>query len=147
MQNGDISNEVSPRLVLVYEGLLGLLPTPRARAGEALARKTHQWKRAAKAYEINEPLARVIWDTVWRYRYSVDVITYLGEDFADAVEARLDDEGLPVGRVWADSPQRLARRLALMPDVAAVYDNENHLIYGSKGRTLPAAPTTLIGAL
>jgi hypothetical protein len=147
MQGGDISNEVSPRLVLVYEGLLGLLPTPRARAGESLARKARQWKRAVKAYEINEPLARVIWDTVWRYRYSVDVITYLGEDFAEAVEWRLDVEGLPVGRVWADNPQRLARRLALMPDVAAVYDNEHHLIYGSKGRMLPAVPTTLIGAL
>jgi hypothetical protein len=34
-----------------------------------------------------------------------------------------------------------------MPDVAAIFDNEHHLIYGSKGRALPAAPTTLIGAL
>jgi hypothetical protein len=147
MQGGDISNEVSPRLVVVFEGLLGNLPTSRTRAGEAVARRAHQWKRAVKAYEINEPLAHVIWDTVWRHRYSVDVITYLGDEFAEALEWRLDIEGLPIGRIWADEPKKLARRLAHMPDVAAIFDNENHLIYGSKGRMLPAVPTTLIGAM
>lgn len=151
MQNGDISNEVSPRLVVVFEGLLGVLPERRESAFEFAARtfgrRASQAKRSVNSYEINEPLARVIWDTIWRYRYSVDVVTYLGEDFAGALEERLDRENLPIGRVWADEPHKLARRIAHMPDVAAIYDNEHHLMYGSKGRTLPAAPTTLIGAL
>jgi hypothetical protein len=151
MERGDISNEVTPRLVVVFEGMLGTLPERRESAFEFAARtfgrRAQQQKRAVSAYEINEPLAHVIWDTVWRHRYSIDVVTYLGEEFAEALTERLDVEGLPIGRVWADEPHKLARRIAHMPDVAAIYDNENHLMYGSKGRTLPAAPTTLIGGL
>lgn len=148
MQGGDISSEVSPRLVIAFEGMLGILPDRSAAfAAEKIARRMRQWKRAVRTYEINEPLAHVIWDTAWRYKYMVDVVTYLGEDFAEALTERLDTEGLPIGRVWADQPHLLARRLAHMPDVAAIFDNTNHLMYGSKGRLLPAAPTTLIGAL
>lgn len=151
MDKGDISNEVSPRLVVVFEGMLGILPE-RSGAGlltqvRKFRSKQGQAKRAVSDYEINEPLGAVIWDTVWRFRYSVDVVTYLGEDFAEALTERLDFEGLPIGRVWADDPMRLARRIAHMPDLAAIYDNENHLMFGGKGRTLPAAPTTLIGGL
>jgi hypothetical protein len=152
MQGGDISNEVVPRLVIAYEGMLGLLPEkPDKYVTELVARKFGRRARMAQrtvdAYEINDALARVIWDTTWRHRYTVDVVTYLGEDAVAPLEARLDVEGLPIGRVWATTPDRLARRLPYMPDVAAVFDNEHHLIYGSKGRMLPAVPTTLIGAL
>lgn len=152
MQGGDISNEVVPRLVIAYEGMLGLLPEkPDRYVTELVARKFGRRARMAQrtvdAYEINDALARVIWDTTWRHRYTVDVVTYLGEDAVAPLEARLDVEGLPIGRVWATTPDRLARRLPYMPDVAAVFDNENHLIYGSKGRMLPAVPTTLIGAM
>jgi hypothetical protein len=152
MQGGDISNEVVPRLVIAYEGMLGVLPEkPEKYVTELVARKfgrrARQAKRTVDAYEINDALARVIWDTVWRFKYSVDVVTYLGDDAVEPLEARLDAEGLPIGRVWATTPERLARRLPYMPDVAAIFDNEHHLIYGSKGRALPANPTTLIGAL
>jgi hypothetical protein len=132
--------------------MLGLLPEkPDKYVTELVARKFGRRARMAQrtvdAYEINDALARVIWDTTWRHRYTVDVVTYLGEDAVAPLEARLDVEGLPIGRVWATTPDRLARRLPYMPDVAAVFDNEHHLIYGSKGRMLPAVPTTLIGAL
>jgi hypothetical protein len=151
MERGDISNEVVPRLVIAYEGMLGILPEKSERVTELVARRFGRRQRAVKrtveAYEINDPLARLIWDTTWRFRYSVDVVTYLGEDAVEPLEERLDREGLPIGRVWSDEPQRLSRRLPYMPDVAAVFDNEHHLIYGSKGRMLPAVPTTLIGAL
>jgi hypothetical protein len=152
MQGGDISNEVVPRLVVAFEGMLGVLPEkPENYVTELVARKfgrrARQAKRIVDAYDINDALARVIWDTTWRHRYTVDVVTYLGEDAVEALEARLDVEGLPIGRVWATTPERLSRRLPYMPDVAAVFDNENHLLYGSKGRMLPAVPTTLIGAL
>jgi hypothetical protein len=152
MERGNISNEVSPRLVIAFEGMLGLLPDkPDSRVVELMRRqfgsKSAQVKRAINSYTINEQLAHVIWDTTWRYKYSVDVVTYLGEEFAEALTERLDTEGLPIGRVWADDPKKLARRIAHMPDVAAIFDNENHLMFGSKGRTLPAHPTTLIGSL
>uniref|UniRef100_A0AAU3I998 Uncharacterized protein n=1 Tax=Streptomyces sp. NBC_01393 TaxID=2903851 RepID=A0AAU3I998_9ACTN len=152
MQGGDISNEVVPRLVIAYEGMLGILPEkPEGYVQELVARKfgrrARQVQRTVDSYEINDMLARVIWDTVWRHKYSVDVVTYLGEDAVGPLEARLDVEGLPIGRVWSTTPERLARRLPYMPDVAAIFDNEHHLLFGSKGRALPATPTTLIGAL
>jgi hypothetical protein len=148
----DISNEVVPRLLIAFEGMLGILPEKSdSYVVELVARKFGRKQRTAQrsvdAYEINDALARVIWDTTWRHKYSVDVVTYLGEDAVAPLEARLDVEGLPIGRVWSTTPERLARRLPYMPDVAAVFDNEHHLIFGSKGRLLPAVPTTLIGAL
>lgn len=150
MQGGDISNEVSPRLVVVWEGMLGI-PTEQPAAIKTWARKIGRnkealLKRAVAEFEINEPLAKVIWDTVWRHQYSVDVVTYLGDPFARALEKRLDDENLPIGRVWAAVPHLLAREIAYMPDLAAIFDNENYMVYGSKGRTLPANATSLIGA-
>ncbi|MDX3260716.1 hypothetical protein PV336_15965 [Streptomyces sp. MI02-2A] len=151
MEHGDISNEVVPRLLIAFEGMLGILPEKHESAVEFALRRFGRRQRTAQrsvdAYEINDALARVIWDTTWRHRYSVDVVTYLGEDAVAPLEARLDVEGLPIGRVWSTTPERLARRLPYMPDVAAVFDNDHHLIFGSKGRMLPAAPTTLIGAL
>lgn len=98
-------------------------------------------------FDINETLAKVIWDTVYRYAYRIDVVTYLGEDFAEALEKRLDDEHLPISSVWADEPHKLARAIAYRPDIAAIFDNDHHLFYGSKGRTLPPGSTSLVGAL
>jgi hypothetical protein len=151
VQGNDISNEVVPRLLIAFEGMLGILPEkPQKHLVDRLPKRfgrRGQTQRSVDAYEINEPLARVIWDTTWRHKYSIDVVTYLGEDAVAPLEARLDVEGLPIGRVWSTTPERLARRLPYMPDVAAVFDNEHHLIFGSKGRMLPAVPTTLIGAL
>lgn len=147
MQHGDISNEVAPRLVVVFEGLLGLLPDARTRGKEALARKMKRWKAAANTYEINELLAKHIWDTVWRHHYSVDVCTYLGEEMAEAIEERLDAEQLPVGRVFATEPQLLARKIALMPDVAAIFDpsTSHRFTYGSKGRVMSPDSPNLMG--
>lgn len=152
MQGGDISNEVVPRLVLAFEGTLGI---PREKKPEnrfvggfrQFGRRKALAEHAVADFDINEPLARVVWDTVWRYGYAIDVVTYLGEDFARALEARLDEENLPISSVWADEPHKLARSIAYRPDIACIYDNTNHLFYGSKGRFLPEHPTTLIGAL
>lgn len=146
MQGGDISNYVSPRLVCVFEGLIGLLPDTKARAQEAVYRKAKRWARAARTYEVNEEMAKHIWDVYSRTDYSIDVVTYLGDDMAEAIAEVLDDERLPIGRVFATTPDQLARRIAHMPDLAAIYDpNPSHrFTYGSKGRlTNPATPNLM----
>lgn len=147
MQGGDISNEVSPRLLIVFEGLLGILPDSKARAAESVARKARRWKRAVKTYEINEPMARAIWDVTWRYHQSVDVVTYLGDEFADALRDRLDEESLPIGHVMATEHHLLARRLAYAPDIAAVYhaNPEHRFTYGSKGYLISPQTPQLLG--
>lgn len=148
MQGGDISNQVVPRLVIVFENLLGILPNKTAEAKAASFLKFKRWNRAVNVFEINEALARRIWDVTWRFDFSVDVITYVSEEFAEAVEKRLEREDIPVRSVWYTEPQVLARKLAYMPQVACVYDPNPHhqFTYGSKGRILDPARPDIIGA-
>ena len=147
MQRGDISNEIVPRLVIVFENLLGILPNKRAEAKVSTYLRLKQWKRAVNTYEIHEPLAHRIWDITWRLHYQVEVCTYLGPDFGKALRERLDDEDLPISRVWDTKPHTLARKLAHMPYVAAIYDPDpgHQFTYGSKGRVLTPGTTHLLG--
>lgn len=146
MQGGDISNEVTPRLLVVFEGLIGVLP-PQAARREAIARKMHQWSYAVSYWEIHEGIGKAIWDQVWRFHRHIDVVTFLGKGFAEALEARLDDEQLPTGRVLSTTPDRLARQIASMPDVAAVYDPEptRRFRYGGKGRHIAPDQFSYLG--
>lgn len=148
MQKGDISNQITPRLLVVFEGLLGILDGPKARAKEATARKMHRWKHAVNQYELNDIVARHIWDVTWRKHYSVDVVTFLGVDFALALQDYLDEHQLPVGHIRSSTPDRLARELSYDPSVLAVYDPDpSHVFtYGGKGRILSPTEPNFFGA-
>ena len=137
MEKGDISNYVEPRLIVVFEGLLGILPIEKEKRANVLSR-LGQWKRVVDLYVINDMLARHIWDQTRRHSRQVDVVTYKGVQFSEAVSAKLDDEMLPIGRVWHTEPHLLARSIAWRPDIAAIYDPDpqHQLTYGSKGRLL-----------
>jgi hypothetical protein len=146
MQGNDIGGEIVPRLVIVFEGLLGVLPDKRAEAKAYSFARLHRWRKVINTFEINEEMAKRIWDITWRYKHEVDVVTFLGEQYAKPLEKRLDQEDLPIRHVWADDPVHLSRRLATMPHVAAVYDAEpsRRFTYGSKGRWInPDAPDLL----
>lgn len=149
MQGGDIGNTVVPRLVIVWENLLGLHTTKAAEAKFLSYMRFKRYKRAVGTFEINEHLARRIWDVTVRMNFSVDLVTHLGgEDFAEALSERIDRENLPLGHVWFEEPNQLARDLAYRIDIAAVFfaDPRHLLTYGSKGRLLSAATPDLIGA-
>ncbi len=147
MQHGDISNDVTARLLLVFEGLVANLPDEKARAKFDRYRKLHQWRRAVAFFEINEVMAKVIWDTTWRHNYSVDVVTFLGPEMVDEVEARVENWGLPVGRVWTEEKTMLARSLNYRPDVAGVFHTNpsDIFMFGSKGRLIDPSATSLLG--
>lgn len=150
MQGGDISNQVVARIVIVWDNLLGILPSKPAEAKFTAYMRFKRWKKAVGSFEINEHLARGIWDLTWRYDFSVDVVTFLGgDDFAEEVEHRLDREGLPIGHVWFETPDSLARSLAYRPNVACViHANPHHqLTFGSKGRLVSVHTPNLIGAI
>lgn len=136
MEGGDISNEFPPRILLVFEGLIGLLPGKKAEAQFAVYRRTRRYTKAAGLFELNEPVARRIWELTWRFRRAVDAVTFLGEEFVAPIQQRMDDEQLPIGHLVATQPHLLARELAYRPDIVAVYDPDpNHAFtYGSKGR-------------
>lgn len=138
MQGGDISNEVSPRLLVVFENLLGILPDKKAEAKAATYLRLRQYRRAVNTFEINEALAAKIWDVVWRYKYSVDVVTWVNERFANEVRDRLDREDLPIAHVSYENLNNFARKISYMPYVAAIYDPDpsHQFTFGGKTRIL-----------
>lgn len=150
MKNNDIANAVVPHDVIVFEGLLGLLPEDaKSIAAEEKFRRKRKWDKAVACYEMNEMLARKIWYMVWHHSAEYDVMTYLGKEFAEELEKRIEEEGLPIRRVFADDPYIFARSLILMPDVRTVYDPNpfNRFVFGKKGRVLLPDQFNMLGGL
>jgi hypothetical protein len=135
MQNGDLSNHVAPRLLLVFEGALGFC-TDRPKYDKA-ARKG-RWEEAAGYWERNELCCRRILWLYHRKDVAIEIVTFLGEPFAAELKYWLDSLDLPIHRVWATTPENLQRNIEYMPDLACVYDPEPRrwLMYGGKGRYL-----------
>jgi len=146
MKDGDISNAVSPRLLVVWEGLIALPPnaadTSRITSW-VKARRSGKTRATIDSFTLNDTMAKHIWDVTVRRGYSVDTVTFLGAEFLPHIEAWIDRYDLPIGHVTNESPDNLARRLAYMPHVAAVYDPEpsRRYTYGGKGRLMnPESP-------
>lgn len=141
MRDNDISNRAAARCAIVFEGALGFLPKDKEREFGKLMEKG-RWSDAVGLWEVNDYLARIIWDRVWRMDMNIDVVTFLGPDgFAEALAERLGSEDLPVNEVWATTPKILARKLPMMPDLIRVYDpyEQHQLYYGGKGKYLTDA--------
>lgn len=134
MQGGDLSNEVAPRLLFIFEGTVATLPSKTVEAKEKIHQRLKRWQKAVDLWEISERAYALLWDVTWRYNYRFDIVTYHPAGFAKALKERLDDEGLPVGRVWHSSPSLLAKRLAFMPDVRYVYDADASRLFTYGGR-------------
>ena len=135
---------------MVWEGLLGLLPDVKVQAIEAKFRKRKKWDEAVSCYEVNELLARKVWDITWRGFLQLDLITFLGNDFAKALESRMERENMPFSRVWATEPNVLARSIALQPDIRTIYvaDPAQQFTFGGKGQVLdPTTAHYYLGAL
>lgn len=138
MQNGDLSNQVSARILLVFEGALGFCIDDK-KYQKAATRKN--WERAAEYWELNELMMRRILWLFYKKDVHTEVVTFLDTPaggFVDELAGRLDASDLPIHRVWATTPEHLGRQIAYMPDLACVYDPEPErwLMYGSKGRFL-----------
>lgn len=138
VQNGDLSNKVSPRILLVFEGALGFCSNEKKFA-KAAAKQ--DWERALSFWEFNELLIRQILWLFHRRDVNTEIVTFKPEGFATELRYRLDTMDIPVHRVWSTSPENLGRQIAYMPDLACVYDPEPErwLMYGSKGRLLSRA--------
>jgi hypothetical protein len=134
VHRGDLSDRLPPRWLFVYEGVVGNLPVHNERRYR-LATQLRQWKRAAACFETEVHVRKVLWDLYWRRDYRFDVVTFLGDEMAEAIDRRLDRESLPVGNVRSWQPDELARQLVFMPDVQYVVhgDPKHHLTYGNKG--------------
>lgn len=134
MQGGDLSDRLPPRWLFVFEGVIARVP-PVKQARFNLYMRTHRWKRAAGLFEMEKHVTKVLWDLYWRRDYRFDVVTHMGDEMAEEIEKMLDRYNVPLGNVYYNEPEALAKNLTFMPDVQYVVhgDPAHHLSYGNRG--------------
>jgi hypothetical protein len=140
MKGGTLSNEVSPRHVIVFEGGIAVLPVQKRAEFDKEVSKDRWWK-AIRLFEYRTSVINQIERVIRTMNANIEVCTWMGEDAALAIEDELDDLHVPVRSVWASTPFELAKALAYLPDIAAIYDPDpDHVLtYGSRGVLLTEA--------
>lgn len=146
MKGGDLSNEIVPRIALVFEGLVGIMPGKTDPAKFANYCRFGRWKRAIGLYQVNTELAKHMWHVTWQLHYQLDIVTYLRPELLPSIEEWVDLKDLPVHRCWNADANALGRKIATMPYLTAIFDPDpaHCLTYGKRGRILdPAHPDIL----
>jgi hypothetical protein len=139
MKGNDLSNKVSPRHVIVFEGGLATLDPENIRNFNKEYKARQYWK-ALRWWDWNPLMLAQIERIVRTTDINIEVCTWTGydleyHDFALAIAEQLDDMNIPVRSVWASSPVDLAKALVYIPDIAYIYDPDpSHLLtFGSRG--------------
>lgn len=137
MEHGDLSNKVSPRILLVFENALGFC-TDRNKFEKT--HKRQHWEKSFGYWQFNDLALRQILWLFHKKDVRTEVVTFLSEGFAGVLKTELDVLDIPIHRVWSTTPESLGRQIAYMPDLACVYDPDpsRWLMYGGKGRFLSA---------
>jgi hypothetical protein len=137
MQNGDISNQVAPRIVLVFENLLGSIPKEKTRK-HYWAMKRHAWTAAANCWDLDKWTLAKMWDLTYRHKASIDVVTYLREEEAEKIYTRLDARGYPIANWWVTDLDGCLHDIITNPSVMAIVDATpgRAWTYGRKGASL-----------
>lgn len=136
MQRGDISNDIPPRVIVLFNGLLGEIPDkqqPLAR----IHRAVHRYKKVAWLYEIDPQVRNRLHDLTWRVGMRCDVALIDHEQVALEMEHRFARMNLAISYVYpVIDVQDLVKRLAYMPEVLYVVHGlpEAQLTFGLKGR-------------
>lgn len=149
MRGNDLDNQVVPRDILVWEGLLGLLPDEKIEMQEHKLRRKGKWKQAVDLYTMNELMARKVWDLMWRGAVDIELLTHRHRDFAVELEDRMEREGMPFRKVWYQQIEVLDRNIVYQPDIRTIYHPfvDRQFLYGGKGRVLLPDQHYLLGAL
>lgn len=135
MRNGDLSNSVPMRFLVVFEGLVAVMDErnkPRART----LLRARQFKRAVRLFEPNPTAIGWLWNVVWKWDMKVAAVTFLPERTEGHIGDWLDYHNVPITGVRSTTPDRLASEIAYMPDVYQVLDPDpaRGLTYGGRGR-------------
>jgi hypothetical protein len=132
VQGGDISNQVLPRIGIVWEGLLALRPKSFT---AFTASRRNRWKKIVDGHEPNRLALSSLTRLHHRGTYGVDAITFMPEGAAPHIEDWLSEHQVLVNLI-VTTPDDLAKDLVYWPHVLKVYDPDpNHsLRYGGKGR-------------
>ena len=137
MLNGDLSNRTAPRVILVFEGLIGNLPADRVPDYEKYAAE-ERWQEVIHQFDLNSVVLNRLLYLTWSSDYNFHVVTWFPRAAADAIQERLDELSIPVRSVFPSSPEKLAKMLVNNPDVIAVYDtvHQHVLTFGSKAQLI-----------
>lgn len=108
------------------------------------------WGRVNAALSLwvtNSTAVEAIWRLWDEGSAGVGVVTYLPEMLWLPVSQRLADESIPHLRFIPTTPQEMAHKIALRPDITQLIDGdpEHALTYGPKGIHIPSDQAHLIG--
>ena len=71
MEHNELPNQLPPRMLIAFEGVLATLPKEReATFNRAVA--LHRYRRAVQCFECNPHAIAVGWDWAWRRDVKVD---------------------------------------------------------------------------
>lgn len=140
MRYGDLSNVVAPRLLIVFEGGVGVLPAGKVKEYDKAVKKD-DWLTAVNLFELNEIILQRILYLTNAKDFNISVVTWLPGDAFKAIEYLMEYNSVPVRSVFPSTPDALARMLPYNPDIRCVYDPvpEHILKYGSRGSVLTDA--------
>ncbi|MFN2347137.1 MAG: hypothetical protein ABR616_15670 [Dermatophilaceae bacterium] len=123
IEKGDISNSIAPKLVFIFDGLVGRIPQDEERVAARL-RKRGKWDQLARVYEVDTKMGAHLWDIIWRSPFSFDIVSFETDDekWYDALERLLNRANVPHSRleIYAD-PNDFAQHMAYAPNILRVF--------------------------
>jgi hypothetical protein len=148
LRRGELSNQVLPRVYVVFENLIGVLPDTKTRALEAVARKRKKWQQAVDYYELSVKTTQGIRD-LHRRDIRIDVITFVDPNFVDPIRNKLDSRNMFFGGIHYFTVESLLDDLKYDPSILRVFDPDpkHVLTWGSKGRTVTPMDLNLYNIL
>ena len=134
MKGGDLSNEVAPSSIIIWEGLLAL-PTLGSDRARKLAHRLHRYKTVISHYEANEWALKQVHDAAYRYGVRFDVVSYLPVEYEDIITEWCDRYSLAYKSVFCSTPGEVSK-MTTAPFLESVIDADlkRYLFYGGKGR-------------
>lgn len=149
MRRGELSNSVVPRVYVVFENLIGVLPDARTRTLEAVARKRKKWQQAVDYYQLSRNTSQGIRDLHNRRDFRIDVITFVDPGFVEPIQKKLDSRNLFFGGVHYHTLETLLDDLTYDTSILRVLDPDpaHKLTYGGKGRYCTSSDLDLFNIL
>lgn len=132
MQDGDLSNDIAPKLFFVVEGLITRVSPDHEKAA-AKARKRQRYHDLATVSDLDTMMIAHLWDIMWRTPFNFEFITVesSSEAWLAVLEKKLDRYNVPYsGLMGFDSPDHLARHIVFMPNILRMY--HGHADWGFK---------------
>ena len=135
MLNGDLSNRTAPRVLIVFEGLIGHLPAEKVPSYEKLMNEL-RWDEVIYLFDLNNQVLNKVLYLTWNADYNFHVVTWYPKEAAEAIQEKLEALSIPIRSVMSTTPEKLAKILVNNPDIVAVYDTvqQHVLTFGSKAQ-------------